>query len=261
MSAGKSGPLLSGAFVLSTRFSPQLDPATVLGVAPTAALEEIRDAYRAKAKKYHPDAGGDEWAFQILAKAYELMSVARVVMASNREETRPRSTNATPPPPPRPGAGGFGANRPKMDRTETVRPGVKEESFHPTQVVEVETMSVRYEADHVWLITEHGSDQRLLSCSMNITWPNAGIQESPELIPHADIILKSLDEVFNALTTKSKPLSAKSSVVEGRFTGWLSYPNNELAQAAFDQLRETLHSAGLVVNQWSRDLIIPRQWK
>ena len=86
----------SGAYFLSTRFSPQLDPSAVLGVSPTATLQEIRDAYRAKAKKYHPDAGGDEWAFQIINKSYELLSVARVVIASNREEARPRPSPAAP---------------------------------------------------------------------------------------------------------------------------------------------------------------------
>ena len=104
---------------MPARFSPQLDPATILGVTSDATLEQLRDAYRAKAKKYHPDAGGDEWAFQILAKAYELMSVARVVLASNRDEPRPAATQSQPqhqphsqpqahpqtPPPPRPGVG------------------------------------------------------------------------------------------------------------------------------------------------------------
>ena len=248
---------------MSTRFSPQLDPSAVLGVSPTASLQEIRDAYRAKAKKYHPDAGGDEWAFQIINKSYELLSVARVVIASNREEFRssPSPTTSQSPPPPPPPRAGASAAKPKGDRTETVRPGVQEPAFHPTQVVEIETMSIRYEADHVWLITEHASDQRMLSCSINITWPDASIGESPESIPHADVILKSLAEVFDAVSAKSRPVSARSSVVEGRFTGWFSFPNNERAQAAFDQLRESLHSAGLVVNQWTRDLIIPRNWK
>ena len=56
----------------------ELDPTRVLGVAPGASLEEIRDAYRSQSKKYHPDHGGDEWVFRMVARSYELLSRARV---------------------------------------------------------------------------------------------------------------------------------------------------------------------------------------
>jgi hypothetical protein len=50
-----------------------LDPPTVLGVSPTATLDEIREGYRAKSKKHHPDLGGDEWAFRAVARVYEVL--------------------------------------------------------------------------------------------------------------------------------------------------------------------------------------------
>ncbi len=50
-----------------------LDPRTVLGVGPDASLEEIHAAYRAKSKKHHPDCGGDDWAFRMVARAYEVL--------------------------------------------------------------------------------------------------------------------------------------------------------------------------------------------
>ncbi|MBX6312204.1 MAG: J domain-containing protein, partial [Isosphaeraceae bacterium] len=55
-----------------------IDPAEVLGVAPNASLQEIREAYRAKAKRYHPDVSGDAWAFRIINRSYEILSTARV---------------------------------------------------------------------------------------------------------------------------------------------------------------------------------------
>ena len=50
-----------------------LDPRTVLGVTSTASLDEIREAFRSKSKKHHPDLGGDEWAFRMVARAYEVL--------------------------------------------------------------------------------------------------------------------------------------------------------------------------------------------
>ncbi len=50
-----------------------LDPRTVLGVGPSASMEEIHEAYRAKSKKHHPDMGGDEWAFRMVTRAYEVL--------------------------------------------------------------------------------------------------------------------------------------------------------------------------------------------
>jgi curved DNA-binding protein CbpA len=44
----------------------------VLGVAPDADEDEIRRAYRERAKEVHPDAaGGDEEAFKRVTEAYE----------------------------------------------------------------------------------------------------------------------------------------------------------------------------------------------
>ena len=45
------------------------DPFAVLGLAPTASEAEVKAAYRAAARRLHPDAGGDEAAFRELAAA------------------------------------------------------------------------------------------------------------------------------------------------------------------------------------------------
>ena len=50
------------------------DPRTayeVLGVARTASAEELRRAYRAAARRTHPDAGGDARDFRAVVRAWE----------------------------------------------------------------------------------------------------------------------------------------------------------------------------------------------
>jgi len=241
---------------LSSNFSLDIDPCDVLGVSREATLQEIRDAYRAKSKRYHPDAGGEEWTFRILVQAYEILSTARVVRATQRESSRPAPATPPPPPPPR-----RSTVRSPADSGETVRPGVRERAVDPSRVVDVEKLTIRYEAEHVWLITESASEQRILSCCLNITWPDPGLGVPPTTIPNAEEILRGLGELFDALCVQSRVQSSRSAVVDGRFTGWVSYTNLDRVSAAFTLYREMLHTIGLVVSQWSRDLVIPRHWR
>lgn len=46
----------------------------ILGVAKDAAPEDIKKAYRALSKEYHPDHGGDEEKFKELSEAYSTLS-------------------------------------------------------------------------------------------------------------------------------------------------------------------------------------------
>lgn len=46
----------------------------ILGVSPDASTEEIKRAYRRKAREIHPDAGGDEEAFKEVTRAYRILS-------------------------------------------------------------------------------------------------------------------------------------------------------------------------------------------
>ena len=82
-------------------FSFDIDPLAVLGVPADATLEQIRDAYRQKCKTFHPDAGGEEWAFRVLVRSYEMLSTARV---SGRPASSPRAPlRQRPRAAPRPG--------------------------------------------------------------------------------------------------------------------------------------------------------------
>ncbi len=71
-----------------------MNPYKILGVTDQATDEEVKQAYRAKAAKYHPDAGGDAWVFAQVREAYDQILVARQ-QGSAFSQAMPRS--ATPP--------------------------------------------------------------------------------------------------------------------------------------------------------------------
>jgi hypothetical protein len=252
----------------------QIDPHAVLGVAPEASLQVIRDAYRKKAKQHHPDAGGEEWAFRIVARAYEILSTERVTQATRAEfRTRPtqpaepawdvRSEPENEAPGHDQAAASAGAPFGSAARTagDGVRAGVSDPVLDPVRVVEIEKLWVRYEVDHVWLLQEGGSQDRFLSCCLNISWPDPTLASRAESLPGAAEILQQLTEAFEIVRGQIPVTGALCGVQDHRFQGWLSYAGTQPAWKAFNNLHQELKARGLSVKQWTRDMIIPRQWQ
>ena len=84
------------------------DPYALLGISPSASLEEITAAYRALAQIYHPDRYADasgrvleeaEKRMRALNNAYEEVRQAARDRAGARAHTEPRRDPASPPPP------------------------------------------------------------------------------------------------------------------------------------------------------------------
>lgn len=71
-----------------------MNPYKILGVNDQATDEEVKQAYRAMAAKYHPDAGGDAWVFAQVSEAYEKILRGRQTAGSNGQQT----PSPTPPP-------------------------------------------------------------------------------------------------------------------------------------------------------------------
>ncbi len=229
----------------------EIDPNKVLGVTADASLEQIRDAYRQKAKIYHPDAGGEEWAFRILSQAYELLCSARVVRAAHIESPRPTARSAPRPPRREPSA-------------ETVHAGLHDKHVNPSHIVAVEHLCVRYlwdQASYLWLGQGVPEERRFLSCSLNLSWPDALRPDRDDPIPEHAAILEALVEIFDALIISTRVVNSRSSVEDDRFSGWLSYAGFDGSSKALQILHDSLRSRGLGLRQWSRDLFIPRAWQ
>jgi hypothetical protein len=231
-----------------SQFSFEIDPLKVLGISADATMEQIRDAYRAKSKRYHPDTGGEDWIFRILNQSYELLCSARVVRAAHFEAAPPRA-----------------AARPRHEPSaETVHPGIHDKDSLPAQIVAVEHLCVRYlwdDASYLWLGQAVPEEQRFLSCSLNINWPDAARLDAGAVIADADRIVATLGEIFDAMIVGTRVINSRARVDEGRFAGWLSYSGFDRSFKALQALHRSLRQNGLGMRQWSRDLFLPRAWQ
>lgn len=231
--------------------SLQVDPHSILGTTPGSTLREIRDAYHRKAKTYHPDAGGDEWAFRVLTQAYEVLSTERIARAARPEPARA----------PAPSAQG----QPGTVEDEVVHQGVDDEAASdPMRVVEIERLWIRIDPVNQWYnFWEVKEDKLFLSCNLNILWPNPALKDLDleSDLPTVEAILSQLTESFREVEARTPVSSSSFNVEEHRFYGWLSYPSVNKAWDGLRQLREALHARGFSLKQWTRDLTIPRQWR
>jgi len=231
-------------------FSFEIDPLAVLGVPSNASLEQIRDAYRRKSKIYHPDVGGEDWAFRVVVQSYEMLSAARVLRATSFEMEPRRSAPA--------------ADRRREPSSETLRGGIHDTNVDPMRTVAVEHLCVRFlweEAAYLWLTQKTSDEDRFLSCCLNLSWPDdaESLRESPA--SETAGILQALEEIFDHMVVSSRVVSSRSWVDDHRFGGWLSYAGFDRSWKALKTLHDALRSRGLGIRQWSRDLFIPRDWK
>jgi len=230
-------------------FSFELDPHTVLGIPADANLEQIRDAYRRKCKIFHPDAGGEEWAFRVLAQSYEMLCTARVVRATRTEQEHPLGGAATP-------------DRHQEPSVETVRGGIHDKGLPPARMVGVEHLCVRYlwdEAAYLWLTQKQPDEERFLSCSLNLSWPDQGPEAAVEDRDSATIVAQ-LQEIFDHLIVSTRVITSRSHAGDNQFAGWLSYSNFDRSSKALKTFHDAVRSRGLGLRQWSRDLYVPKNW-
>ena len=71
------------------------DPYKVLGVSPSATDEEIKDAYRKLAKKYHPDQYGDSPLSELAGEKMKEINEAYDTIVSQRTITVTATTTIT----------------------------------------------------------------------------------------------------------------------------------------------------------------------
>lgn len=244
----------------------QIDPREVLGVRQGATLAELHEAYRARSKKYHPDAGGDEWAFRILTQAYEILSTARVFGRADEEMRREDAVRAARVA--RPAGGAATADRNPFEPVRPIRPtgedaqarrGVWDNTLDPSRLVAVDLLLLRFELNGSLGLLVGTPEERNLSCTLNLTWPasESGTVD-PDQVPR---ILSAILSAFEDACKAVPPVLAESRDEANRFIGLMSYTSALRADEAFKAFRRSLGRHGLGVVQTIRDVTIPREWR
>lgn len=233
-------------------YTYEIDPALVLGVSHDASLEQIRDAYRARSKKYHPDLGGDEWAFRLVARSYEVLSKARISSRLSAESDRsrpsaqPAAPTAEPVTPREPGTEGA-----------SVRSGIRDQVEHPGLLVDVELLLLRLELDNPYDVISVPAADRNLSCNLNVSWPRPTL-EADGGGPDRERLAGQVAAAFADVMVRSQSTSSWQDEGAASFKGWLSFSTAQRCYGAFNLLRTALKARGLGVNQKIREIIIPR---
>jgi hypothetical protein len=265
-----------------------LDPRTILGVGPDASQEEIHDAYRAKSKKHHPDRGGDEWAFRMVARAYEVLKTTAAVPAAAQpweaRGARPApvdlgrsanwpwgwgsrfghpGTNAGTDAGAATATGWPASGTAGTDAAADATGGFAGDRLDPARIrtVDVELIWTRFEKDGpARLLSERDADDATLSVCMVISWPETGLVDRTAEFPGGARILHTLIDLFERLRQQKAVVASRSRIEDGRFVGWLSYPDVLTAQDAVLTLRDTFRTCGLIIKLQTRDERIPYDW-
>ena len=264
-----------------------VDPRTILGVSPAASVDEIHEAYRSKSKKHHPDLGGDEWAFRMVVRAYEVLTTTTAMTASKSWEPPATATNGSNHGPGwtwtgNPSAGRSNENFESQQESASVNqsadpffntresagshaqdaepasPGVSPEEF---RAVDVELIWTRFEADGaIRQRSPSEESEATLSVCLVISWPAAHLVARAAEFDSARETLHVLIDLFESLQSRASVVAARSRIEDGRFVGWLSYPNVLAAQDVFLSLRDTLQAQGLAVKLQTVDERVPFAW-
>ncbi len=263
-----------------------LDPRTVLEVGPDASLDEIRDAYHAKSKKHHPDLGGDEWAFRMVTRAYEVLKTTVAAPSSRswgthvadvgQQSQTPDWSRIWSPPFSNPApaaqadsdetaqsAGGTRPDPEDVDRSETAYQETQSSITEPDELrtVDVELIWTRFEkqGSGKLLSTQEGDDATLSVCLV-ISWPPHELVDRAADFSSTSEALRFLIDLFESLRSQKPVIAARSRIEDGQFVGWLSYVDVLTAQDAFLTLRDTFRGRGLTVKLYTRDERVPFDW-
>ena len=144
----------------------------------------------------------------MLVQSYEMLCTARVVRATRTEPEHPQRGAAT-------------QDRHKEPSAETVRGGIHDTGLPPARMVGVEHLCVRYlwdEAAYLWLTQKQPDEERFLSCSLNLSWPDQGPDAAVDDRQAAKIVAQ-LQEIFDHMIVSTRVITSRSHAGDNQFAG------------------------------------------
>lgn len=248
-----------------------LDPYEILGLQRGATAEQVRESFHRKSKKHHPDLGGEEWAFRVVAWAFDQLGAGAVPPATIRlfrisevehelnaadqpEEYIHSSPFSVVSPPLPPGTRDWSAD------AERVRPGLHDREYEPSRTVIVDVIWMRYEVEDVLeLLKKSPKADRHLSGSLHLQWPDPAVAAQALALPDARSIVAELTTLYQWLRARPDVLTSNLQTDRGRFEARLTYASGPVAWSVFKVLHPAINAASLGVRQWTRDVTIPRE--
>ena len=244
---------------MSSYHSFSLDPRTVLGVGPDASIDEIRDAYRAKSKKHHPDMGGDEWAFRMVLRAYEVLKTTTGDPSSKSWSSHAADMGQPGQTPDwsriwssrfaksgsvphgefgttASASGDIDSDRGQNSWSETEVCEGQTPVSEPTElrVVDVELIWTRFEKEGPGgLLSAQEVDDATLSVCLVISWPPHDLLDRAAEYHSAASTLRFVIALFESVRDQKPVIAARSRIEDGRFVGWLSYLDRSLTRDSF----------------------------
>ncbi len=97
---------------------------------------------------------------------------------------------------------------------------------------------------YLWLGQSVPDEQRFLSCSLNINWPDVARLDPGAAVADESAVVAALGEIFDATIIGTRAINSRSRVEDGRFAGWLSYSSFDRSWKALQGLHQALRSAG-----------------
>jgi hypothetical protein len=106
-------------------------------------------------------------------------------------------------------------------------------------------------------------DDTTLSVCLVVTWPPADSLDRVGAAASAVDAesLRAMIAIFDRLKEQVPVLSSRSRIEDGRFVGWLSFPDVLRAQDAFHALRDAAVAAGFSINLQTRQERLPVGWR
>ena len=119
--------------------------------------------------------------------------------------------------------------------------GIHDRDVPAGRLVGVEHLCVRYlwdDAAYLWLTQKQSDEERFLSCSLNVTWPDQNHSKAGLSNKGLDDLVAGLVEIFDHMVVSTRVVTSRCHAEDHQFAGWLSYSSFDRSWKALKCLHD-----------------------